>query len=256
MCGISAVITNQPHSSRFMRDLLLANEKRGKDSTGVWTKDDLIKAVGGASTFLKHHELPDAQIMLGHCRFATTGAINVNNAHPFEYEGVALVHNGIIYNYDQILVGLGIDDPDMYAVDSKCLLPLVVNGCTSLSVIEGSANFIAVYKGKMYVNVRGMSLYYWQTADGKVAGYSSEPVSELAGQQVQSMPMPQDTLTIIDLSTGQIEQNFVLYQEDGYAGFADEYWPDCTCGDNGTTWDDHCPTHGLRKYTDKVLDAA
>ena len=46
----------------------------------------------------------DAEILIGHCRYATHGSPEDNsNNHPFPCDGGWLVHNGVIMNDEQLL---------------------------------------------------------------------------------------------------------------------------------------------------------
>ena len=76
-----------------------------KDNKLVWNKcanrknQTAVQAVGEK---LEDHK--DNKIVIGHSRWATTGAITDPNAHPhFDNKNrVALVHNGIIENYQEL----------------------------------------------------------------------------------------------------------------------------------------------------------
>ncbi len=102
MCGI---IGYTGHKEAY--PLLLAGlerlEYRGYDSAGICTAHDntllLCKQKGRVAT-LKSSTLP-GQRGIGHTRWATTGQVKDNNAHPFtDGNGqFSLVHNGIIENY-------------------------------------------------------------------------------------------------------------------------------------------------------------
>jgi hypothetical protein len=82
--------------------LAMENETRGKDSWGVLnlqTKGvlrELGKVTKGVHKFCM---LPEA---LCHTRFATTGAVTIENAHPFEYKHIIGAHNGVVENHWQL----------------------------------------------------------------------------------------------------------------------------------------------------------
>lgn len=85
-------------------------EYRGYDSVGVATVDDgkilLRKGVGKVEEVdraLSLHALPGS-LGIGHTRWATHGAVISSNAHPHIAcnSNIAVVHNGIIENYNEL----------------------------------------------------------------------------------------------------------------------------------------------------------
>lgn len=80
-------------------------EYRGYDSYGVCVlsedQDFLYKKVGKISAKADIEEF-SGNCGLGHSRWATTGEVSERNAHPHEYNGFYVVHNGIIENYKEL----------------------------------------------------------------------------------------------------------------------------------------------------------
>ncbi|MBN1385944.1 glutamine--fructose-6-phosphate transaminase (isomerizing) [Candidatus Woesearchaeota archaeon] len=105
MCGIIGYI-GKKNASKIVVEGLKMLEYRGYDSWGVAFKDkdkiDIIKKVGQISKFTQ--ELPESNIAMGHTRWATHGRVNETNAHPHTNsdKSVAVVHNGIIENYQEL----------------------------------------------------------------------------------------------------------------------------------------------------------
>jgi len=110
MCGIVGAI-----SRRNVADILLEGlkrlEYRGYDSAGIALIDDpgqgiaTVKTVGKVAKLIAAAKESRATGSLGiaHTRWATHGGITAANAHPHGSGGrVALVHNGIIENHEDL----------------------------------------------------------------------------------------------------------------------------------------------------------
>jgi len=108
MCGIFAYFGQKKNAVPVVLQGLKRLEYRGYDSWGVAVKKQedglwVKKAVGKISqASLKH--FPLSTVGLGHTRWATHGGVTKANAHPqVDCSGhIALVHNGIIENYQEL----------------------------------------------------------------------------------------------------------------------------------------------------------
>src|SRR6201992_319699 len=107
MCGIIGVVGRQDAVPLIM-DGPRRLEYRGYDSAGIATLvDDRIerrRAEGKLFNLDKRLALEplEGTIGIGHTRWATHGGPTENNAHPHATAGVAVVHNGIIENYQEL----------------------------------------------------------------------------------------------------------------------------------------------------------
>ena len=108
MCGIVGYV-GEKDASPFLLTGLRRLEYRGYDSAGVVTLEvggnfQLKRAVGRIDRLASVLEAGPAKGFtgIGHTRWATHGPATVENAHPHlgGRGQVAIVHNGVIENYD------------------------------------------------------------------------------------------------------------------------------------------------------------
>ena len=108
MCGIVGAIA-QRDVSQILVEGLKRLEYRGYDSAGVAIYNDntihRIRRLGKVSELddaLKQNPLPGG-LGIAHTRWATHGEPSERNAHPhMSQDNIALVHNGIIENHDEL----------------------------------------------------------------------------------------------------------------------------------------------------------
>ena len=99
-----------------LKTLLYLDVLRGEDSTGLGlvyglnddepTVTGLIKSVGQPDKLYEEHEeffdrrklidRKDLNVVIGHNRYKTQGAISADNAHPFDFPNVIGAHNGTV----------------------------------------------------------------------------------------------------------------------------------------------------------------
>lgn len=105
MCGIVGYYGDDEAAEKIYRGLKKL-EYRGYDSAGIATAGNptikVEKAVGEVNNVSEPGI--DGTSGIGHTRWATHGGVTEENAHPHvsEEEEVAVVHNGIIENYQEI----------------------------------------------------------------------------------------------------------------------------------------------------------
>lgn len=129
MCGIVGVISKDMRKKHkdFFQQALLVDTLRGTHSTGIaripnsaGVDVEIFKRALAAWDFLDLRR-PDELLgkfyttsaFIGHNRYATKGAINNRNSHPFQAEHITLVHNG------SLLSTHNLPDNQKFVVDSE-----------------------------------------------------------------------------------------------------------------------------------------
>lgn len=114
MCGIAGIHRRTDDkldvTGRLADGLLLAISHRGSDATGLATINDRGRVHVDKRTVKAHEFLlvrdtfsSDVRTVLLHTRFATRGsATDPNNAHPVSAGKCVAIHNGTIYNDDEL----------------------------------------------------------------------------------------------------------------------------------------------------------
>lgn len=115
MCGIVGYY-GQKDPKEVIISGLKRLEYRGYDSAGVAILDgpkgdqhfQVVRAEGKLAELAKKLETISftGHLGIGHTRWATHGVPSERNAHPHTVDGLSLVHNGIIENYQEIKADL------------------------------------------------------------------------------------------------------------------------------------------------------
>jgi glucosamine--fructose-6-phosphate aminotransferase (isomerizing) len=165
MCGIIGIIAQAAVAPGLIEGLHRL-EYRGYDSAGIATLVDgrieCRRAEGKLDNLAKRIEREPVHgvIGIGHTRWATHGLPIEKNAHPIATERVAVVHNGIIENYQALrreLTGLGYrfdTDTDTEAAAilathhlAQGLEPAAAVACT-LPRLEGAFALVFLFAGE------------------------------------------------------------------------------------------------------------
>ncbi|GAB4174909.1 MAG: glutamine--fructose-6-phosphate transaminase (isomerizing) [Terrimicrobiaceae bacterium] len=133
MCGIVGYV-GRADCVPVLLDGLRRLEYRGYDSAGIaclnGSRMQVRKAVGRIAELARElaNDPPHGSLGISHTRWATHGAVTRENAHPhFDATGrLALVHNGVIENYQTLRDGLTARGHQFHSqTDSEVLAHLV-----------------------------------------------------------------------------------------------------------------------------------
>ena len=131
MCGIIGFTGRKP-AKDILIDGLERLEYRGYDSAGIALLNDddtltIRKKAGRVSELRELCQDGDysSTCGIGHTRWATHGGVTDANAHPHRCGNVALIHNGIIENYSDIIREYGLADKLVSETDSEVVAALL-----------------------------------------------------------------------------------------------------------------------------------
>jgi hypothetical protein len=117
MCGIVGIVSKTSgglyyNDLELFENMLVCDSLRGEDSTGVFgvyknRQARTLKVAAEPHMLFRCPEWAEfrtkaqssMQLVVGHNRSATRGAVNTTNAHPFSEGKIVLVHNGTLHNH-------------------------------------------------------------------------------------------------------------------------------------------------------------
>jgi glucosamine--fructose-6-phosphate aminotransferase (isomerizing) len=160
MCGIFGYLGKQNNAGQIVLEGLKLLEYRGYDSWGVGVEVDkeiVIDKHKGKIGDAKV-KLPNSNFAFGHTRWATHGKVTDINAHPHrDCTGkIAVVHNGIIENYQEIKKTLGDKHKIISETDTEVFAHLIEDYYKNHTLIEAVR--------LAFLKLRGLSAFL--VADG------------------------------------------------------------------------------------------
>ena len=206
MCGIIGLVSDKEVSSTLLEGLKRL-EYRGYDSSGIATisnnKIERVRSKGNLS-FLEEKLLSTSlpgNIGIGHTRWATHGTPEEKNAHPHITDKVAIVHNGIIENNNQLrtqLVESGVDFSSDTDTEVIChiITSYLNSGLSSYDSIRAAMNDIkGTYALGVLVTSDPSKLYAVRGGSPLAIGSSSN--ENYIGSDTYSLSAYSDNITYL-----------------------------------------------------------
>ena len=248
MCGIIG-FTGRLEAQKILTEGLAALEYRGYDSAGIaYFKDtgkiSIRKTVGKVKDLLAIcDDENNSTCGIGHTRWATHGGVTNANAHPHKVGNVALIHNGIIENYHEIVNKYDLADSLISETDTEVAAALInklYDGDPKATIkkavaeLQGSFAFCIMFKdqpGKIFAvrNVSPMVATYCD--DGAFIASDLTAFIKYSKRyfilpEYTIMTMTADGIEMEDLEGKKVEPDYLevnwdvtAAQKDGYPHF-------------------------------------
>lgn len=152
MCGIVG-FTGKLAVQDILLDGLQKLEYRGYDSAGIaYFKDDrekisIRKTAGKVKDLRAICDENESTCGIGHTRWATHGGVTNANAHPHRCGDVALIHNGIIENYHELVTEYDLAQNLQSETDTEVAAALLDKFYNGDNAVEAIRKAVARLKG-------------------------------------------------------------------------------------------------------------
>ena len=151
MCGIIGFVGKQK-AQDILLDGLEKLEYRGYDSAGIaWFKENggisVRKTAGNVKDLRAICDENESTCGIGHTRWATHGGVTNANAHPHKCENIALIHNGIIENYHELIEEFELERDLISETDTEVAAALFNKLYDGENPIETIRKTIPLFKG-------------------------------------------------------------------------------------------------------------
>lgn len=152
MCGIVG-FTGRLAVQDILLDGLQKLEYRGYDSAGIaYFKEDkekisVRKTAGKVKDLRAICDDNESTCGIGHTRWATHGGVTNANAHPHKCGDVALIHNGIIENYHELVTEYDLGDDLRSETDTEVAAALFNKFYNGENAVEAIRKAVALLKG-------------------------------------------------------------------------------------------------------------
>ncbi len=230
MCGIIGAIHTKGNIASLLRQSLKRLEYRGYDSSGIATAFEgvlFIKKDKGKIDDIHHRlnfdTLPGS-IGIGHTRWATHGAPSKLNAHPHTdcHNRIAVVHNGIIENYQELRAKLLANGHQFLSQTDTEVIPHLIEEALEQTnhLNEAVAQVIPLLEGSYAIVVlgaNGTELVCARKESPLVIGLGSRGVY-CASDVPAFLPMTRKTIVVDDNELAHLTTNGALFSRMSKSG--------------------------------------
>lgn len=219
--------------ARLLRHLMRKSQAGGEASFGMAIvtngKAKAVRHVGPASTWLESHkkdivECAKAQVLVGHTRQPTRGAVTKANCHPFTIGEWAAAHNGMISNSSSLMeASLYVPRGETDSEEALCYIISTDWKAEAINRVTGSYAFTgAKADGSEVVLVcdSGQNLHYVRFGNGLVWATSDIVLkSSLAAVGIDATPikMSKQIIRVPAWTTEPVDTTVTTYQ--GYGSY-------------------------------------
>jgi glucosamine--fructose-6-phosphate aminotransferase (isomerizing) len=236
MCGIIGYVGKKP-SSEVLLEGLKRLEYRGYDSAGICVDSPegfkIIKSTGKLKNLLAIvPPRPFGHNGIGHTRWATHGGVTEANAHPHtDCSGkIAVVHNGIIENYEKLRELLKDKGHSLRSDTDTEVVAHLIEQCykgdltkavlETLSLLKGTYGLVVMHQDHpdMLVGARNGSPLIMGVGDGEmflasdasaIISYTKQVIYLQDGEVVTVTP---DSFQTMDLDENVIDKNIDIIE--------------------------------------------
>ncbi|MDD3477486.1 MAG: glutamine--fructose-6-phosphate transaminase (isomerizing) [Candidatus Izemoplasmatales bacterium] len=254
MCGIVGYIGHRKASDIILSGLEKL-EYRGYDSCGICFLDDLshdfvmYKDKGRVRHLIDDFDYSMSNHLgIGHTRWATHGKPNQINSHPhFSWnQRFALVHNGVIENYKELIAKYLPNADFVSETDTEVIATLIEHFSNTLSVEEAIRKTLSLIEGSYALLILDTQhpefIYAAKNKSPLLIGVGEKGVTlasdvmALVGNADKYMPIEDKTFTVVektedsyqyrlcDIIGSPVEESFmemnIVLEEIGKAGYS------------------------------------
>ena len=213
MCGIISVLSYENNVSDAIISALERLEYRGYDSAGIAYLDEnfqlqRIRTVGKVQYLrdIVDKSNINSCVGIGHTRWATHGKVTEFNAHPHVADGVAIVHNGIVENYQDLRKKLILEGCEFESeTDTEVVAKLIA------SHIKSGKSFVEAFKQSIgeLIGTFAIVAIYEKSPDTLLGAKKGSPMAVGISPDKKSAYIASDAVALSTLA------NELTYLEEG-----------------------------------------